>query len=446
MRLHFIGIAGSFMSGLARLAIEMGHTVTGSDRAFYPPMGEEVRSLNIPLFTGYDHSPADCSADLYIVGNVVSRGNPLMEAILRDGLAYVSAAQWAGDNILAGRTVLAVAGTHGKTTTASLLAYVLDSAGFTPGFLLGGIARNFGVSARLSPTSPFFIIEADEYDSAFFDKRPKFLHYHPTIAIINNIEFDHADIYPDINAIIRQFHYLFRCIPDNGRIIASDNDTNIDAALQMGAYTPVERFGGNHDWQWRYDNDLMTVYRNGNTVCKFKPPLSGAINRNNILATFAAASAAGVDIQAEHINGFQAPLRRLQHIATINGVRIFDDFAHHPTAIQATIAALAEMRDTASGRIIAVFEPRSNSMKAGIFSNDLPNALAQADVVIALDNAPWLGKALAVCRRTIFLEKTPADIVARISATAKNGDDILLMSNGDFDGLAQKIKDSFSAN
>lgn len=441
--LHFIGIAGSFMSGLARLSLELGYQISGSDRAYYPPMGGEARKLNAPLYDGYDADCAERPADLYIVGNAIARGNPLMESVMRRRRPYMSGPQWLFEQVLTKRTVVAVAGTHGKTTTASLLTYILEKAGMAPGFLLGGVEHNFGVTARLSADSSFFVVEADEYDTAFFDKRPKFMHYRPSVAVLNNLEFDHADIYPTMRELTRQFHYFLRTLPDNGRIIARAAEANIADAVRLGAYAPIEWIGRQKQqaWSWRYRDGEMCVYRRNEECCRLSPPLPGAANRDNMLAAIAAAAALGADAEKmpDYLRGYLPPLRRMQKIGEVNGARIFDDFAHHPTAIKKTIAALAETRP-ARGRIIAVFEPRSNSMKAGVFEKQLAGALAGADVVVACGRMAWLKPALERCPQPVFVEADANATAERIFSEARDGDDILLMSNGDFDGLAEQLK------
>ena len=444
-QLHLLGIAGSFMAGIARLAAADGHHIAGSDAAFYPPFGDEVKKLNCPLYQGYDADCHDRPADLYIIGNAISRGNPLLESILRHRRPFISAPQWLYENVLRNKHVLAVAGTHGKTTTSALLTYLLTQAGLAPGFLVGGMLPNFSRSAQLAVDSDFFVIEADEYDSAFFDKRPKFLHYHPRTAILNNLEFDHADIYPDVAAIVRQFHYLLRSVPDNGRIIAAANEPHLAAAIAMGCYTPIEYFGNESnenaggDWHWRYANEKMQVWR-GQEQCgePFPPPLAGKANRNNVLAAIVAAAAVGVDVNrcGEYLQGFVPPLRRLQLLAENKGIRLLDDFAHHPTAISETIAALAEQ---GKGRLIAVFEPRSNTMKAGVFRTQWQQTFRQADYVVAVGDQPWLPQTLANCHPHLQIADTVAAAEALICPLLRADDTVVLMSNGDFGGLAARL-------
>ena len=437
MRLHFLGIAGTMVCGVARLAAELGHEVSGSDSAFEPPMGGAARALNIPLFEGYDADAESRPADCYVFGNAISRGCPLAESVLSRGLPYTSAAQWLADNALAGREVFAVAGTHGKTTTASLLAWMLERAGFSPGFLLGGVPQNFGVSARLG-TGKFFVVEADEYDSAFFDKRPKFMHYRPRAAVLNNLEFDHADIYNGVEEIVRQFHYLLRTVPADGAVFARAGDANIGAALAEGVYSPVFRFGEGGEWEWRFGGGEMAVLRGGRECCRFAPPLPGGANRANITAAAAAADYAGADVSklGEYLEGFLPPLRRMQKLAESGGVLVYDDFAHHPTAYRASLAAAAELHP--QKRIVAVFEPRSNTMKSGAFKKELSAAFAGASRVVGVGGYEWLPAALSPLgeKASVCADAAAAEMLLR--AEMRPGDCIVCMSNGAFGGLPQK--------
>ena len=431
------------MAGVAHLARALGHEVSGSDRAFYPPFGTAVREMGVQLYEGYDAEIGERPADLYIIGNAISRGNPLMESILRERAHFISAPQWLYENVLRQRRVFAVAGTHGKTTTTALLVHLLEAAGKAPGFLVGGMLPGFAASARLAPESDIFVIEADEYDTAFFDKRPKFLHYHPSLVILSNLEFDHADIYADVDAIITQFHYLLRSVADNGQVIAAAEDAHIAAAIAMGCYTPVQYFGNADDWHWQMADGQMTLHcGNSQLGDPFPPPLAGAANRDNTVVALAAAAASGVDIAKAGalLAGFQPPLRRMQLVAEGKDMRVYDDFAHHPTAIRKTIAALAEQRSGRSGRLIAVFEPRSNTMKAGVFRTHWSAALQQADIVIAVGKQEWLPEVLAPCGDKVQILPDPAAAAAHLQTTARKGDDILLMSNGDFGGLAGMVK------
>ena len=437
MHLHFIGIAGALTAGAARLAMEKGFKISGSDRAFYPPFGDAARALGAPLFSGYDATAESRPADCYVIGNAVSRGNPLVESVLSSRRPYISAAQWLGENILADKKVLAVAGTHGKTTTTILLAHILERAGFAPGFLAGGIAPNFGASARLGD-SDAFVIEADEYDTAFFDKRPKFLHYRPHIALLNNLEFDHADIYRNVGEIARQFHFLLRAVPNNGRIVARAGARHLRTALNFGAYSPVSFFGGRGEWRWRRAGEgRMRVLYRGETMCEFAPPLIGAANRDNILAAAAAAHYAGADARrlGEYLQDFRPPLRRLQKLADANGIVVYDDFAHHPTAYQKTLEALAE--EHPQKRIVAVFEPRSNTMKAGALNHKLPRAFAAAHRVVAAGGQKWLAKSLPPRKSRVLPDAAAAAEFLRKEMRAN--DCIVLMSNGDFGDLPRAV-------
>ena len=438
-RVHFAGVAGVFMCGLAALAKEAGYEVSGSDAAFYPPGGDIARALNIELYESYEAAAKQARADLYVVGNALSRGNALAEKILNEGAHYVSGPQWLRENVLRGRKVIAVAGTHGKTTTASLLIHILQVASMSPGFVLGG-AMNGGACARLGE-GEWFVVEADEYDSAFFDKRPKFLHYRPQIAVINNLEFDHADIYGNVGDIIRQFHYLLRSVPGNGAVVANANCENTGAALTMGVYSPLVKFNDSAEWHCRFDNGEMTIARGDEDKCSFIPPLAGAANRGNILAAAAAAQCAGVDCSqtAQHLKDYKPPQRRLQVVGDIGGIMVIDDFAHHPTAYRATISALQEKYP--GRRVLAVFEPRSNTMKAGVFVDSLADSLRAADLIFGCAaGLKWnLHESLSVLKPRASVAKTIDELCAQVSEAAREGDCVLLMSNGSFNGAAQKI-------
>ncbi|MGI9298161.1 MAG: UDP-N-acetylmuramate:L-alanyl-gamma-D-glutamyl-meso-diaminopimelate ligase [Gammaproteobacteria bacterium] len=438
MRLHFIGIAGALTAGVAKLAKEKGYEIAGSDRAFYPPFGEIARSLRVPLFTGYDATAKDRPADCYIIGNAVSRGNPLVESVLSSRRPYISAAQWLGENILADKKVLAVAGTHGKTTTTILLAWILHRAGLSPGFLAGGVAPNFGASV-CGGKSDLFVMEADEYDSAFFDKRPKFLHYRPHIALLNNLEFDHADIYRNVGEIARQFHFLLRTVPANGRVVARAGARHLRAALDMGLYSPLSFFGGGvAEWRRRDGGGgRMHILYRGKEMCNFTPPLIGAANRDNILAAVAAAHYAGANARnaGEYLRDFRPPNRRLQKIADADGILVYDDFAHHPTAYRKTLEALAG--EYPRKRIVAVFEPRSNTMKAGVMKRKLPRAFAAAHRIVAVGEQKWLADSLPPEKTRVLPDAAAAAEFLRKETRAD--DCIVLMSNGDFGGLPQTV-------
>ncbi len=443
MRLHVLGICGTFMGGLAKIAREAGHAVTGCDAQVYPPMSEQLRDLGIALHEGYDAEQLERHpADLYVVGNAMTRGRPVVEAILDRGLPYVSGPQWLADHVLAGKWVLAVAGTHGKTTTASMLAWILEAAGLDPGFLIGGVPRNFQVSARLT-ASPFFVIEADEYDTAFFDKRSKFVWYRPRTAVLNNLEYDHADIFPDLAAIETQFHHLVRTVPASGLVVANAREPALARVLERGCWTPVERFGADDGWQVGAVDaqDAFEVKLRGEVQGVVRWDGAGEHNRLNALAALAAARHAGVPVAAgiEALSRFQGVKRRLEARGTVNGITVYDDFAHHPTAFEATIAGLRKRVGTA--RIVAVFEPRSNTMKLGTMQARLAASLAGADLVYC--HASGLGwdasKALAPLstRAAIYADVEP--MVEALGHVLRPGDHVLVMSNGGFGGIHGKL-------
>ncbi|MFZ0107649.1 MAG: UDP-N-acetylmuramate:L-alanyl-gamma-D-glutamyl-meso-diaminopimelate ligase, partial [Thiobacillus sp.] len=383
MHLHILGICGTFMGGIAAIARAAGHTVTGCDANVYPPMSDQLRSLGIELIEGFDASQADIGADIFVVGNVVSRGKqPLMEAILDRGLPYTSGPQWLAENVLRDKWVLAVAGTHGKTTTSAMLAWILEDARLAPGFLVGGIPQNFGISARLTD-SPFFVIEADEYDTAFFDKRSKFVHYRPRTVILNNLEYDHADIFPDLAAIETQFHHLVRTVPGNGLIVSNGREDNLERVLERGLWTPVERFGSSGGWTaGEVDaNGHFDLFFNSTLQGRVKWSLIGEHNRMNAVAAIAAARHAGVpaDVGVDALSRFENVKRRMEVRGAVHGITVYDDFAHHPTAIATTLEGLRARIGKA--RILAVLEPRSNTMKLGVMKAALPDSLAAADQV-----------------------------------------------------------------
>jgi len=398
MHLHILGICGTFMGGLAAIARNAGHTVTGCDANVYPPMSDQLRALGIELTEGWDANQVNLRPDVFVVGNVVTRGNPLMEAILERGLTYTSGPQWLADNVLRDKWVLAVAGTHGKTTTSAMLAWILDDAHMRPGFLIGGIPQNFGMSARLTD-SPFFVIEADEYDTAFFDKRSKFVHYRPRTVILNNLEFDHADIFPDLAAIETQFHHLVRTVPGNGLIVANGREESLNRVFERGLWTPVERFGSVGGWiAGEADaNGHFDVFFDGTLQGHVKWPLLGEHNRMNALASIAAARHAGVPAAAaiDALSRFENVKRRMEIRGAVHGITVYDDFAHHPTAVATTLEGLR--RKVGKARILAVLEPRSNTMKLGVMKAALPDSLAVADRVYCYGaNLGWdAGEALA---------------------------------------------------
>ena len=382
MHLHILGICGTFMGGIAAIARTAGHRVTGCDANVYPPMSDQLRALGIELIEGWDPSQLDLNPDIFVVGNVVARGNTLIEAILERNLPYTSGPQWLAENVLQGKWVLAVAGTHGKTTTASMLAWILEDAKLDPGFLIGGIPQNFGISARLTD-SPFFVIEADEYDTAFFDKRSKFVHYRPRTALLNNLEFDHADIFPDLAAIETQFHHLIRTVPGNGLIVSNGREANLERVLARGCWTPVERFAEDAGWSASEANQdgAFDVLRNGKVQGTVSWSLMGEHNRHNAIAALAAARHAGVAINLgiEALSRFENVKRRMEVRGTVKGITVYDDFAHHPTAIATTLEGLRDK--VGPQRLLAVLEPRSNTMKLGVMKNALAESLNAADQV-----------------------------------------------------------------
>lgn len=444
MHIHILGICGTFMGSLAVLAKELGHRVTGSDANVYPPMSTQLEAQGIELMQGYMPEHLQPAPDLVVIGNALSRGNPAVEYVLNQGLPYVSGPQWLADHVLQGRWVLAVAGTHGKTTTTSMLAWVLEHAGMSPGFLIGGVPQNFGISARLGGT-PFFVVEADEYDSAFFDKRSKFVHYRPRTAILNNLEFDHADIFPDLAAIERQFHHLIRTIPGQGLIIHPTTEQAIERVLGMGCWTPVQTTGEGGQWQARLlteDGSRFEVFFEGTRQGVVDWELSGRHNVANALAALAAARHVGVPAE-QGIAGLGAFLnvkRRMERVAEVNGVTIYDDFAHHPTAIAATLDGLRKRVGEAP--IIAVIEPRSNSMKLGAHRDGLPASVAQADQVVwyAPPSLGWdLVATAAACPVPAVVCDSLEAIIARVGSQAAPGTQVVIMSNGGFGGLHGKL-------
>jgi UDP-N-acetylmuramate: L-alanyl-gamma-D-glutamyl-meso-diaminopimelate ligase len=442
MHIHILGICGTFMGGLAVIARAAGHTVTGCDANVYPPMSTQLEAQGIELITGYEAEQADLNPDLFVIGNVVSRGNPLMEAILNRGLQYVSGPQWLREHVLQGRWVLAVAGTHGKTTTSSMLAWILEHAGLNPGFLIGGVPQNFGVSARLTET-PFFVIEADEYDTAFFDKRSKFVHYTPRTLVLNNLEYDHADIFPDLAAIETQFHHLVRTVPGNGLIVAHGAEPALDRVLARGAWTPVQRFGGSGEWQAGEPDDsgAFEVFHENASRGRVMWNLLGAHNRMNALAAIAAARHAGVPAAGavDALGQFKNVRRRMEVRGTVRGVTVYDDFAHHPTAIATTIAGLR--RKAGAARILAVIEPRSNTMKLGVMKAALPASLQDADHVFCYSGGlGWnAAEALAPLGDKAAVHENLDTMVIEIASVARDGDHVLVMSNGGFGGIHGKL-------
>ncbi len=455
MHLHILGICGTFMGGLAALAREAGHRVTGCDERVYPPMSDQLRMLGIDLIEGFGADQLALKPDVFVVGNVVSRGNALMEAILDAGLAYTSGPQWLAEHVLQGRHVVAVAGTHGKTTTTSMVAWVLDQAGLEPGFLVGGVPLNFGVSARLGRTgdtpSPF-VIEADEYDTAFFDKRSKFVHYRPTTAVLNNLELDHADIFENLAAIERQFHQLVRTVPRRGRIVVNGREDSLQRVLAMGCWSEVVRFGARKEepgaWRSRGEPHAFDVLRGSLRAARVEWSLLGEHNQLNALATLAAADHLGVPAEraAKALARFENVRRRLELRGEVGGIKVYDDFAHHPTAMHTTINGLRRKLAAAdlgrlAPRILAVFEPRSNTMKLGSMKALLPWALEEAD--LAFCHSGGLGwdaaAALAPLGDRAVVCPTIDALVARVVAAARPGDQLLCMSNGGFGDIHNRL-------
>jgi len=451
MRLHILGICGTFMGGVAALARELGQTVEGSDANVYPPMSTQLEALGIRLMEGYGAEHLQPAPDLVVVGNAMTRGNPSVEYMLDAQLRYVSGPQWLGETLLPGREVLAVAGTHGKTTTTSLLAHLLESAGLAPGFLVGGVPGNFGVSARLGEGKPF-VIEADEYDTAFFDKRSKFVHYRPRIAILNNLEYDHADIFPDVAAIQRQFHHLVRTVPGNGRLIVNAHDAYLAEVLAMGCWTPVETFGiGQGDWQAELieaDGTRFAVSLRGQRLGEVAWPLLGRHNVMNALAALAAAAAAGADPVAllPAFAEFRSAARRMEQVAEVDGITVYDDFAHHPTAIATTLAGLrAKVGDA---RILVALEPRSNSMRLGAHAEGLAPSLADADAVVFLHRPelPWdAQKVTGALDGRGHTVPTVDALIAALGAQARRGDHVVFMSNGGFEAAPRRFAEALRA-
>jgi UDP-N-acetylmuramate: L-alanyl-gamma-D-glutamyl-meso-diaminopimelate ligase len=446
--LHILGICGTFMGGIAAIAKAAGYRVTGCDANVYPPMSDQLRSLGIQLTEGFAADQIALRPDVWVVGNVVTRGNPLMEAILDAGERYVSGPQWFADEVLRGKHVLAVSGTHGKTTVTAMLAWILERAGLAPGFLIGGVPSDFPVSARLT-SSPFFVIEADEYDTAFFDKRSKFIHYRPRTAILNNIEFDHADIFDDLVAIERQFHHFVRTVPKSGKVVANGADDSVKRVLAMGCWTPVDAFGVATGWQAGEPDaaGAFDVAVAGNPVGRVRWPLLGTHNRMNALAALAAARHVGVEPAAgiAALASFGGVRRRMQIRGEARGVTVYDDFAHHPTAIRTTLEGLRQR--VGSARILAVLEPRSNTMKRGVMKDALPPSLAQADrVYIYSAGLGWDARSLfALLGSRARCEEDLEPLIAAVAAEARAGDHVLVMSNGGFGGIHDKLLDRLSA-
>ena len=464
MHIHILGICGTFMGGVAALAREAGHRVTGCDAGVYPPMSDQLRALGIELIEGYGADQLPLKPDMFVIGNVVSRARladgapkfPLMEAILDAGAPYISGPQWLLENVLQGRHVLAVAGTHGKTTTTSMLAWILERAGLSPGFLVGGVPLNFGISARLGTQAAgqqrsLFVIEADEYDTAFFDKRSKFVHYRPRTAVLNNLEFDHADIFDDLAQIERQFHHLVRTVPASGRVVVNGLEESLQRVLAQGCWSEVRSFGSTvSDFTAHGEASDFEVQQRGKTVGRVRWALSGTHNQLNALAAIAAADHVGVAPRqaCEALAGFQNVRRRMEVRGTVQrgggAITVYDDFAHHPTAIRTTVDGLRRQLDAAgkSGqRIVAIFEPRSNTMKLGTMKSQLPWSLEHADLAIChTGGLDWnAAEALAPLGARARVAGSIDEVVAQVMAAAQPGDHLLCMSNGGFGGVHARL-------
>jgi UDP-N-acetylmuramate: L-alanyl-gamma-D-glutamyl-meso-diaminopimelate ligase len=452
LKIHILGIAGTFMGGVAALARELGHTVEGSDQAIYPPMSTQLEKLGIALAQGYQPQNIAPDCDEIVIGNALSRGNPAVEAVLDQGRRYISGAQWLSERVLPGRDTLAVAGTHGKTTTTTILTYLLEAAGRSPGFLIGGVAEDFGVSARIGGGREF-VVEADEYDTAFFDKRSKFVHYRPLVAILNNLEYDHADIFPDVAAIQRQFHHLVRTVPRRGRLIVNGEDARLAEVLAMGCWTPVERFGFDPSLEWsarliRDDGSAFAVRHHGNEIGQVHWPMLGRHNVLNGLAALAACSAVGVDVATvlPALAAFRSVKRRLEVIGQHDGITVYDDFAHHPTAIHTTLEGLRAR--VGAARILVAMEPRSNSMRSGAHADALAPSLDIADAVVFLHRPElaWdAGRIVAAIRGDARTVPDADTLIAALKAQVRPGDHVVFMSNGGFDGAPRRFLAALTA-
>jgi UDP-N-acetylmuramate: L-alanyl-gamma-D-glutamyl-meso-diaminopimelate ligase len=448
MRIHILGVCGTFMGGIAAIAKEAGHDVSGADQNVYAPMSTQLAALGVRIVDGYD-APIDPGVDSVVVGNTMSRGKPVVEALLDSGRPYASGPQWLAEHVLRDKWVLAVAGTHGKTTTTSMLAWILEYAGLAPGFLVGGVPANFGISARLG-RSKFFVVEADEYDTAFFDKRAKFVHYRPRTLIINNIEYDHADIYPSVDSIIWQFHQLLRTVPSNGLVIANGKDDNIERVVARGLWTPRVTFSAadrTAHWFGAYDSigaeSRFTIFENGTARGLGRWSLLGRHNLENALAAIAAAAHVGVapDVSLAALAKFEGVKRRLELRGTFGGIALYEDFAHHPTAIATTLEGLRSLAP--SERIVAVMEPRSNTMRMGVHRDTLAASFAAADRVFVLGAADlgWdPGATLAALGERLVVTTDVQALLERLLTELKAGDRVVLMSNGSFQGLPELLE------
>ncbi len=449
MHVHILGICGTFMGGIAQLASSMGHTVTGCDANVYPPMSTQLEQAGIILFEGFGVEQFAQTPDVVVIGNALSRGNEAVEYVLEKGLSYTSGPQWLAENVLKDRWVLAVSGTHGKTSTSSLLAWILDYNNMAPGFLIGGVPANFGFTARLGDT-PFFVVEADEYDSAFFDKRSKFVHYHPRTLVMNNLEFDHADIFDDLAAIQQQFHHQVRTVPANGLVIYPAQETAINEVIAMGCWSEQQTVGDNSDWQVQLNKsdgrEFQVRFRQQDSV-QVNWDLLGEHNVQNAVAAMAAAHHVGVSLEhaAEALTCFKGIKRRLEIRGVVNDITVYDDFAHHPTAIRTTLQGLRQ--HVGSARVIAVLEPRSNTMRMGVHKQQLAEALIEADEVFVFEPAKldWSLRDMlsGISEKTVISDSTQT-LIDKISDLAAAGDYIVIMSNGGFENLHQRLLDKLS--
>ncbi|MBT1451713.1 UDP-N-acetylmuramate:L-alanyl-gamma-D-glutamyl-meso-diaminopimelate ligase [Glaciecola sp. XM2] len=452
MHVHILGICGTFMGGIAAIAKSLGHTVTGSDRNVYPPMSTQLEQLGITLYEGYSAEQFTPTPDIVIIGNAMARGNPAVEYVLDRNLPYTSGPQWLLDHLLKDRWVLAVAGTHGKTTTSSMLTWILEDCGLAPGFLIGGVPENFGISARIGE-SPFFVIEADEYDSAFFDKRSKFVHYRPRTLILNNLEFDHADIFENLDAIKRQFHHLIRTVPSNGMILSRAAEANMEAVLEMGCWSEQEFIGPANKSTWqaqalKSDCSQFNVIHKKQPVGTVNWSLIGEHNMENALMAIGAAHHAGVPLKdaIDALARFKNVKRRMEIKGLVNGITLYDDFAHHPTAIKTTIDGLRQK--VGNQRIIAVLEPRSNTMRMGVHKNQLAQSWQVADEVHLLEpsNLGWsLQETVNNSKVPVKVYQQTDDIVTSLAGSLQSGDHVLIMSNGGFDAIHTKLFDTLGA-
>ncbi len=446
MHIHILGICGTFMGGVAALARAAGHKVTGCDRHVYPPMSTQLKELGIEIHQGVDAAQLGIDPDYVVVGNVMSRGVDVVEAMLNEDHRYTSGPQWLAENVLQDRHVIAVAGTHGKTTTASMLAWILEDAGLEPGFLIGGIPSNFGTSARFG-RSKYFVVEADEYDTAFFDKRAKFVHYRPRTVILNNLEFDHADIYKDMDAIHWQFHQLLRMVPSDGQIIANGNDSNLRELIEMGCWTPVQSFGTGDDTDWvaRFGDKVerhIGMRSPSGAAAETRWQMAGYHNLENAIAAVAAAVSVGVSFEAavESLSRFEGVKRRMERTATVANIAIYDDFAHHPTAIRKTIASMR--RRYPGHRVIVAVEPRSNTMKLGVHNDSLAESLKDADLVWMFrpdGMGDGFDASLESLGGSLSMHRDYDDLVNDMSKKVLSGDQVIFMSNGGFGSARQTL-------